>query len=543
MRFVLSLSAMLMASAASADTFTVASRVSAVTVYPSEALITRKAELDLPAGRHRIVVRGLPYVDLVSMLQVNHPGLERVGLFLREDFPVLEDPDTPERAAAEARVNEIEAEIAAVRRAVAEARLDAQGAEAVVGFLAQIGRAKATVLPTAEQLQDLVDTLAAQTAAAHETILRSEAESAEIQRQLQDLEVRRAAAQAELDAVSQQKEERLYLALDVVAASDISVPITISYPAYDVSWSPSYEFDLKTGSDPGITVRRDIRITQDTGEDWTEVDLRVSTSTPGQRTTGTELYPELRRIEDPEQLQKSDQDQRLFNTRAEPLNDVALMVEEDVGRVAVARGEAGVTYHFGEPVSIRSTSELVFLSLPPVTFPAEVSAAAAPMWDRTAYRVAKITNDTGQDLLPSDGAAFFIDGELVGRQRFDGLIAEAEGELGFGPIDGLRISRAVLDQSEGGRGVISRSNQRNATAEIEVENLTQEAWALRITDRVPYSEQEDLQVTWSASPTPTEVNVEKQRGILAWDLDLQPGSTRVITLNTRLDWPEGKVLR
>ncbi|TNJ41382.1 DUF4139 domain-containing protein [Phaeobacter sp. B1627] len=543
MRFILSLSATLMASAALADTYSVASRVSAVTVYPSEALITRKAELEVPAGRHRIVVRGLPDVELVSMLQVNHPGLERMGLYLRQDFPVHEDLDTPERDAAEARVNEIEAEIAAVRRAVAEARLAAEGAEAVVGFLGQLGRAQATVLPTAEQLQDLVDTLAEQTAAAHETILRSEAESAEIQRQVEDLEVRRAAAQAELDALSQQNKERMYLALDVVAATDTSVPITISYPAYEVSWSPSYEFDLETGADPVITLRRDIKITQGTGEDWTNVDLRVSTSTPNQRISGTQIYPELRRIEDPDQLQKSTQDQRLYTAHATSLDDAPVMAEAAESRVLVGRSEAGVTYSFAEPVSIRSTSELVFLSLAPVTFAAEVSAIAAPIRDQTAYRVAKITNETGQELLPSESAAFFIGGELVGRQGFDGLIAEAEGELGFGPIDGLRVSRVVLEQSEGERGVISRSNQRNATAEIEVENLTQEAWALRITDRVPYSEQEDLQVTWSASPTPSEVNVEKQRGILAWDLDLQPGSTRAITLNTRLDWPDGKVLR
>lgn len=91
--------------------------------------------------------------------------------------------------------------------------------------------------------------------------------------------------------------------------------------------------------------------------------------------------------------------------------------------------------------------------------------------------------------------------------------------------------------------MISRSNQRDTVAEIEVENLTGQVWPLRVLDLVPFSEQEDLEITWSAKPTPSEENVDKQRGILAWDLKMQPGETRVITLNTRLGWPEGKVLR
>jgi hypothetical protein len=79
--------------------------------------------------------------------------------------------------------------------------------------------------------------------------------------------------------------------------------------------------------------------------------------------------------------------------------------------------------------------------------------------------------------------------------------------------------------------------------EIEIRNLTGEAWNLRLIDRVPYSEEEDLEVRWTATPEPAETDLDGARGILAWDLALAPGATEVVRLDHVLTWPANKVLR
>ena len=76
-----------------------------------------------------------------------------------------------------------------------------------------------------------------------------------------------------------------------------------------------------------------------------------------------------------------------------------------------------------------------------------------------------------------------------------------------------------------------------------MENLTGEAWPLRVLDQVPYSEQEDLVITWNARPRPTETDVDDQKGILAWDSEIAAGASQTIILNYSLEWPDGKVLR
>ena len=96
---------------------------------------------------------------------------------------------------------------------------------------------------------------------------------------------------------------------------------------------------------------------------------------------------------------------------------------------------------------------------------------------------------------------------------------------------------------EGERGILTSATEVEEQAVLGVENLTGEAWKVRLLDRVPYSEQEELEISFEADPAPSEENVEGQRGILAWEFDLPAGETREIRLDTLMSWPEGKVLQ
>ena len=59
---------------------------------------------------------------------------------------------------------------------------------------------------------------------------------------------------------------------------------------------------------------------------------------------------------------------------------------------------------------------------------------------------------------------------------------------------------------------------------------------------MPFSEQENLQITYTANPAATETDVDGQRGVLAWEFDLGPGETHEINLTHTIRWPEGMVL-
>jgi len=115
--------------------------------------------------------------------------------------------------------------------------------------------------------------------------------------------------------------------------------------------------------------------------------------------------------------------------------------------------------------------------------------------------------------------------------------------VGFGAIETLTVKREMPKRAGGETGVFTSANQQSESAVITVENTGDEAWPVRILDQVPYSEQDDLEIEVTASPEPSETDVDGQRGILAWEFDLAAGAKETITLEQVLTWPEGMILR
>ena len=144
----------------------------------------------------------------------------------------------------------------------------------------------------------------------------------------------------------------------------------------------------------------------------------------------------------------------------------------------------------------------------------------------------------GEPILPG-WANILRDGHLVGRERIEMIPAGAETELGFGPIEGIRLATIFERNDEGDTGLISRSNTREQRITFTVENLTGEAQEVRAFFPLTYSEQEDLRVRVTASPAPDETDIDRKRGVSAWDLSIAPGETAEVEITVSLDWPEG----
>lgn len=549
MRFSVIAFAMAAALPAAADTIPVSSAVSEVTLYPGLAEVTRRATVALPEGRHRLILQNVPRTALLETLQVEIAGARRVATLLRENYVPPREADDPEVDAAEARVREVEARIAAVGDEAAGARSGVRAAEASIGFLQQLGANEGLAEADAAALSAIARMISEEARGASQAAVAAEAEARRIELQLEDLEEELAEAQAALAAITLEDDDRLYIAVDIEAEQAGEGAVKVSYytaGAGNIGWQPSYEMHLSTVKEQQVILKRAVMLVQDTGENWLDVALTLSTAVPGEQGSPSALYPWLRRIEEPQPpraLKQQALDEAEMGMLAEPIVEAPAMVGEAQGGWGADLSGAVATYRFGLPVSIASGADLLRLEMDSLTAEAKVQAVAVPSRDETAYRVATFTNSFGEQLLASDEVPRFVDGKLVTVEHFAGLAPGAEMDAGFGPIEGLQLRRNVLGQSEGEQGLISRSNAQVQKVEITVENLTAQDWPVRLLDRVPYSQQDDLEITWGAKPRPTEENVEKQRGILAWDMELAAGESRTIQLETTLSWPDGMELR
>lgn len=505
-------------------------KVTAVTLYPQGAEVTRVVTLTRGG---EVLIPNLPdHTDSIG-LRVSGQGLDIGAVTLIDGRqPAADLPESPDVVAARARVADLTAALARKSDAVDAIRAEAGAARARASFL----RGASTQNTPPAELAKLAQTVSDGVLAAEKDAIAADARA-------RDADLALAPDRAALDQAKQALQALEHPAKGsdalLLQASGPGT-VTITTFAADAGWSPAYDLRLddKAGK---LAIDRYVTVHQASGEDWSGVDLTLSTARTTERSDPSQLSP-----------QKVSSGPPMAATAAVPMRkfataDVAVSAPapapEAFASVAapVMLGET-VTYHFPAATDIRDGVEHLRLRLDTLTEPVKVIAQAVPRLDQTAFRMVEGSNDGTEPLLPGP-ASLFVDGAMVGASALPFVAAGDRFSLGFGAIDGLRLSRAIPQASEGDRGLISKSNARVEVAQISVENLTGRDWPMRLLDQVPYSEQDDLTVKWEADPAPTATDWEDKRGLLAWEFTLGSGKTQKIALTTTLNWPAGEELR
>lgn len=536
--YALALCLLSLPSALWADEFAVPSRVSEATVFPQGATLTREASFDLPAGRHQLILADMPRIDPGS-LRLSAPGLTVGAVRYRGDFvPPRTESQTAAYEAAEAEVEAQERAVEAAQDAVAAIRIEAETAQARIAFLDGIGQSNDLAQVSADKLRELSQLIGEEGLVARREVQAAQTRVREAERAVTEAKEALADAEQALKALSTGAGDRAYLSVDVSSDGGAQGTMVLTYTVAEASWTPTYDVRLETQDDAALTMENGAYVEQFTGEDWRDVALTLSTVRPTGQGAPGEVWPWLRRYFDPQRPEPM-----ALVRRTGKMADAAAPMAESAVVAASEFNGLSVTYRYPDRVSVANGADAVKIALGTLDFEPEVFARAVPLSDATAYLAAGFTNDSGELILGGGSAQFYLDGTFVGQRHLDLIANGDDAELSFGPIEGLRLERAVKDRQEGDRGVLTRSNEQTEEAVITLRNLTSRAWDVRLRDRVPYSEQEDLEITWDAQPVPTETDVEDRRGVLEWVFDMAPTSDQRVELNHRIRWPDGKVLR
>jgi uncharacterized protein (TIGR02231 family) len=529
---------LLLAVPVQAETILVGSKITDVVVYPQGAKLTRVVEFSASAGQHDVVIADFPLDTVAAGLRLTPSDGLQIGAYaLRNDRVAPRDVmKSDAQIAAEAA---LEAAVLASGRAqlaldAVTVRVDAAAAQ--IAYLNRIGAgdAKAEVA----NLQATAQMIGAEVLAASNAALAARADLPEVQKGLKDAFDAQARAQAALDAIGAGAKDHAAVTLAVSVAQAGPMQVEVTQYVSNASWIPIYDIALD-GVAGQMVIDRSLLVSQNTGEDWAGVALTVSTAQPGNRPDPSQLWPDLHRVEDPvaQDYERAD----VMGGMVAPVMEPPKVVEAYRKASVQFQGDI-VSYAYPDSVSIADGADNLRLALDKVVLPAVAQARAVPRYDATAYMMAMFTNTSGEILLPGP-ATLMRDGAFVGEISMDTVAPGAEARLGFGAIEGLRLKRLVPARAEGDRGVFSKSNQIEQTAVLSVENLTEEDWAVRVMDVIPYSEQEELVISYTATPPVTEQDVDDKRGVLAWDVVVPAGGLREVAIVTRESWPEGKELR
>lgn len=526
--------ALMLPNTALADQILAKSHISQVTVYPEGAQITREINFEAAIGAHDLLITDLPLQTLPELIRLSAPQVQLGAFALRNDrLPPRPDDSDPALAQAKAAIKAAEVTLRQAQAAVAAINAKVEAAEAQAEFLRGVKPDAVTV----QSLTDLTAAIGAQVLVARQAALAAQADLPDATEVVDDAQKTRDDAKAAYDALSQRAQEYASLSVSLTVETAGLQHLTMTHFVGDAGWEPVYDLSL-TRKDPKLTIARGVLVSQSSGEDWQDVDLTLSTAQPSEQSEPSILWPDLRRTYDPAQGYADAQLEAMVEPAPVAATAPARKVESSEARF---EGDV-VVYHYPGVVDVAAGVEDLRLALDEITVTPQVEARAVPLLDPTAFVLASFVNESKEMLLP--GMAYlFRDGTLVGANYITGIAAGAKAEVAFGAIDGLRLTRKMPERSEGERGFINSSNQLQESAVIKVENLTDESWPLRVLDRVPYSEQEELEISYNADPKPTDENFDDKRGVLSWQFDLAAGASQEITLTHLLSWPEGKEIQ
>ncbi len=520
------------------------SDISNVVLYPQGATITREVSFSAPAGQHQLIITDLPQTIPLQRVRVEVDGAVMGSVTARNDYLPPADPNLMsqeqdlhqeiERLEQELRRHDVDTDLL---------RTEVKAAQARVAFLEQLGQGDGVASLGVDALRDLTSMVGEET-------LNALKAAHDAQQRVETAKLGKEETQESLDRARQmlkamqagQGDDRAMLSVAVSSEAATEGTAVITYTIDQAGWTPVY--DLRLTRDTGaLSIERGAFISQYSGENWDNVALTLSTVRPSEQTDPGQVWPWLRRIFDPNDI-------RPMATMSEEAEyDMAVgAIAEPVMEARVRTASASfdgisVTYSYDQPVSMATGADRVRIALGTIETQTDLVAQAVPLSDQTAFLMANVTNDSNELILPTYEAMFYLDDRFVGQRGVELIPAGGEAKMSFGPIDGLRLSRVVVDRREGDRGLITKSNEISEQARITVENLTGESWPIRLLDHVPYSEQDDLRITWEADMAPSEQDVDDKRGVLAWEFDLPAGDEKTITLSHQIEWPEGQMLQ
>jgi uncharacterized protein (TIGR02231 family) len=343
--------------------------------------------------------------------------------------------------------------------------------------------------------------------------------------------------------------EAARLVIEVVAAAAMDAELTIEYVVPGAAWRPYHRARLDPASG-ALTIRTDACVWQATGEDWTGAQLIFSTERPSLGTEPPDLADDVLRV-------RRRPDQVVVETRDLEIDTTGLGRDGEGGRRAeevpgIDDGGVGTRLRSATPATVPADGRPYRVLLGERQATASVGLVTMPERGLAVHVRAAATNPGPGPILAGPVDLLLASG-YVGRGVI-GFIAEGEKlELGFGPDAELRVHREALRETEAG-GVLSGWNATQVRIAVRVSNLGDTVRKVRVTERVPISEVEQVKVevappeNWQLEDDDgrreeitvvTQRSIDPDKGMISWLVELPPRERRAVALQYTIKSQKG----
>ncbi len=525
--------------------------ITSVTVFRDGARVLRAGLTRLAAGPGSVTIGNLPATVDTASVRVAARGRDLALLNVEVRRRVGTEP-------LREQAGRLRAEVDRWRDAVSGLDDEDAAEQAGLGFLAHLSEAAATALARAvgsgragyDELSGMAGHLSASTAG-------TLAKRREIAARKRAAERELAAAEARLNAAEQggkpKKVAFVEVAVELEAQAATEAEIDLTYHVSGASWRPLY--DLVLDGDR-LDVSYLAEVTQQTGEDWPEVALVLSTTRIGQSQTLPELSPWYIGRPQPPRLPadavlmsasmageaapggpdgpgEGPQDRaRAMAVAARGQKRAPRAARMLAAEQAESESGAGLTYTVARPLAVPGDGGPHKTLIARFDADAVLDYLTVPVLAPEAYLRATVTN--GTLLLLPGRARIFHGAQFVGETRLDTVAPGEEFEVQLGVDDQIKVERKLRRRSAG-KALLGGTRTIDIGYEITVENHRDRDATVSVHDHIPVSTDGDVKVrARETSPPPAETD---DLGELTWNLVLTPRGSATIRHRFTVEHP------
>ncbi|MGO2214390.1 DUF4139 domain-containing protein [Psychrobacter alimentarius] len=372
-----------------------------------------------------------------------------------------------------------------------------------------------------------------------------ETQAASLNQKILEIEQRRVSAQDTLNQLMTGNSTSIsnnVTQVSVRTASRAPSTLKLHYQVQGAGWEPTYQARLNTNSDQ-LNITASAIIAQQTGENWSNVPVTLSTVNPNQSTTGQLPYvPRLSLYEENQNVEHvppmADNTPVVVSGREEYGNAIA---GSSLPSFAVSSQNKNglIEYRLPQLVTIPSGGRRVRTVIGEQSGSSKLWVRSTPSVETAAYWYA-----SAPFLTPDwvDGSLqLYRDDNYVGQSRYNYQMLKEQG-IGFGRDPNIMVKEIINEDKQGEKGVLSRQQILTTTKAYQFANQHNRSVRLQVLGSEPISRDDSLKVSVTHTPPVTKRNWNDNQGMVAWEFDLPSKQSQVIRSTSQISYPANKIL-
>lgn len=302
--------------------------------------------------------------------------------------------------------------------------------------------------------------------------------------------------------------------------SEFNTELELSYTAMGSGWIPMY--DIFSTNNKDIKIHYRVKILNNTGIDWVNMKITISTADPDAYYKAPDLEPyyvsRYSSYRGNNSNNAQDQ-QQTYNTNEEEIYIPEREISFTLPKTYTLN--AGLIPFFAEVTTYDLTPEFLYRT--------------APKDDEQVYVIARVTDWEKLNLI--DGEAFiYNNGTYLGKSYIKPSSVEDALELPIGVLSDIFVKHKLINEHSNKRafsGGITASLQY----EIKLKNNGAEKRTIEVLDQVPVSESSSIKTDLSELADGGEK--DPITGKIRWIIDLNAGSEKTLSLKYTVSYPRG----